>query len=1156
MLRPFRYLILLLGSALTQAQTAPRPFSDPQNSGNWQLYEPMSDEFNGTAVDSTKWNGGTPSWDGRQPVFHTGNNATVGGGELRLTAKAEAGLPTGYRYSAGYLTSKKAKRYGYFEIRCRAADNLLATTFWLNGGSRVRKREIDILEVGAGSNVDVGLGTTIGRRRQVTNNFHTHATVTPTGLDFTDNVRPFDIDDIGFNLIDDFHVYGLEWNKDTCNFYVDGQLIRTAPTLDYKIGEVIYIGQEFNSFFAGKSGADIVDSNIERGGAPVDYRIDYVRTWIKPQTNQRYYVDPTNGNDSSSGLSWATAKKSVGGAVDAAFDGDSIWIAAGTYNEQLDISGIHGMTLLGGFTSGMSNVADRNPEANPVILNAFLGFSGLYLDANDGVTVDGLTFQGANKSFTNGVTATGFMKDTVLRNCIIRNNVPANGAGAGAFIAADRDSIALRFERCQFLNNRCVGSFPDGGALASRGPVTITVDGCQFTGNEGQRGGAIRFSSPDSALTIQNSLFTNNTAQTGRGIIDTNRGTVRVINNTFANQAFDLVRMEATTDLANSTISNNIFAGSAGNAVWLQGSLPANFVQNNLFFNNGVAVQYSGPKTMASAVNPFTWAQGNIDGNPLFTNAASGDFSLQSGSPAKDTGLASIAPGTDFRGTARPQDAGPEIGAFEIPPPVTFFTATDIGAAPSMGSTVESTNFCLESTATGLASTSDNIHFAHRPATGDFTFVARLDSLTAGAKAGVMVRSNTAANASHQALQVAGTMAQPINRLTPGSTSNNGLARLSSNLPQWLRVRASLGVVTMMTSQNGTDWTVMGLPAALPGSSPLIGLYTSGGKAIFSQVSYNAGTDNLFSVAITQPSSVKSLIVPTIGSQVALRGEIINQNSPGNVTSSWALRPTDNATIFFQNTTSASVFSNQQTTAEISYTGTDGTNSITDYRQVHFGTGPAGVTAAPTIDAGSDLLILTNQATALGGLSSSAATFWSRVLGPASSITIANPGSTTAAAVTATAAGNFQLRLSANFNNDLVVFADRTVSSLLDADNDGIEDGWETSFGLDPGSAADATLDSDGDGISNRVEFLFGTTPNDKSSLPVLHTRGSATSSQGTLAFPTNDQRIYQIQEVSRLDLANWTTLMTVERTGSEVQVPINLNDGQHFYRMSATLAP
>lgn len=51
-----------------------------------------------------------------------------------------------------------------------------------------------------------------------------------------------------------------------------------------------------------------------------------------------------------------------------------------------------------------------------------------------------------------------------------------------------------------------------------------------------------------------------------------------------------------------------------------------------------------------------------------------------------------------------------------------------------------------------------------------------------------------------------------------------------------------------------------------------------------------------------------------------------------------------------------------------------------------------------------------------------------------------------------------------------------------DSDNDGMPDVWETTYGLNINSAADAALDNDSDGLSNLREYLAGTNPNDADS--------------------------------------------------------------------------
>jgi hypothetical protein len=68
-----------------------------------------------------------------------------------------------------------------------------------------------------------------------------------------------------------------------------------------------------------------------------------------------------------------------------------------------------------------------------------------------------------------------------------------------------------------------------------------------------------------------------------------------------------------------------------------------------------------------------------------------------------------------------------------------------------------------------------------------------------------------------------------------------------------------------------------------------------------------------------------------------------------------------------------------------------------------------------------------------------------------------------------------------NVPDGLVAGDTNTLADLYliqrDLDNDGMPDDWETIFGLNPSSAADAALDSDGDNVSNLQEYRDGTNP-------------------------------------------------------------------------------
>ena len=59
-----------------------------------------------------------------------------------------------------------------------------------------------------------------------------------------------------------------------------------------------------------------------------------------------------------------------------------------------------------------------------------------------------------------------------------------------------------------------------------------------------------------------------------------------------------------------------------------------------------------------------------------------------------------------------------------------------------------------------------------------------------------------------------------------------------------------------------------------------------------------------------------------------------------------------------------------------------------------------------------------------------------------------------------------------------------------DTDRDGMPDGWEVEFGLDPNISADALEDADNDGFTNLKEYQTNTDPNDPNSHPPLAIAG------------------------------------------------------------------
>ncbi len=105
-----------------------------------------------------------------------------------------------------------------------------------------------------------------------------------------------------------------------------------------------------------------------------------------------------------------------------------------------------------------------------------------------------------------------------------------------------------------------------------------------------------------------------------------------------------------TADIRNNIIysdGQSVYIGAESGASLLQTTL-----SNNIYYNFG-----------AAPVQDIT----AITGNPLFVNAAAGNFHLQSGSPAINTGNTGVGTvvSMDHDGVNRPQGGGYDVGAYE-----------------------------------------------------------------------------------------------------------------------------------------------------------------------------------------------------------------------------------------------------------------------------------------------------------------------------------------------------------------------------------------------------------------------------------------------------------------------------------------------------------
>lgn len=201
-------------------------------------------------------------------------------------------------------------------------------------------------------------------------------------------------------------------------------------------------------------------------------------------------------------------------------------------------------------------------------------------------------------------------------------------------------------------------------------------------------GGGGIFTSKTSSNTVMSGNYIHNNGRAGsnldHGLYLCGDNEV-VTNNIVTNNAANGLQIAGYDTVSNMKVYNNIFAynGKAGIILWQ--ALAGIDIKNNILYSNqkaGIAT-YNATGSGVSLTNNIYYGNGSkntfimegsgivlsepgaVQQDPLFVNPGSGDFGLQAGSPAIDTGVTLAQVPTDFTGKARPEGAAYDIGAFE-----------------------------------------------------------------------------------------------------------------------------------------------------------------------------------------------------------------------------------------------------------------------------------------------------------------------------------------------------------------------------------------------------------------------------------------------------------------------------------------------------------
>jgi len=242
----------------------------PPIAGNWELIPELSDEFDG-GIDAAKWHTNDPKWDGRFPSYFESTNVSVKDGLLQLTCREindHDNPPTSskgdYTHATAAFKSKTRVKYGYFEVEAKATNSRYWNSFWLYDYTDLDWTEIDVYEIVAGENYLVRTSHLFYARPDYEGTEEDHIKeqqeVAPwlAGWEYED----------GFFA--NYHVYGLDWNKDSITWYVDGVSKFTVVNEHWHQELYLILDAEVNPAWPA-----LPESSEEI------YQIKYIRSWKK-----------------------------------------------------------------------------------------------------------------------------------------------------------------------------------------------------------------------------------------------------------------------------------------------------------------------------------------------------------------------------------------------------------------------------------------------------------------------------------------------------------------------------------------------------------------------------------------------------------------------------------------------------------------------------------------------------------------------------------------------------------------------------------------------------------------------------------------------------------------------------------------------------------
>jgi MYXO-CTERM domain-containing protein len=382
-----------------------------------------------------------------------------------------------------------------------------------------------------------------------------------------------------------------------------------------------------------------------------------------------YHVAP-NGNDAADGSTptpWATIQH----AADRVHPGDTVLVSAGTYSGfVVSASGnaTARITFTGDGAVNIDGAATANRDAIEVD-GGYVTIQGFTVThaARAGISVitsDHVTIRN-NKTDQNAKWGifTAFANDVDIEN----NEASRSGAQHGIYDSNASDGAVIRGNKV--WGNAMCGIHMNGDiSQGGNGLITNALVENNYIYDNGTLGGSAINGDGVQHATIRNNVLDGNHAS-GVSLyqIDAAAPSIGnvVVNNTIrmaTNARFAINIQDGST---NNTLVNNILLDAAPNRGAIDidtASLPGLVSDHNTGTD---AWSIDGTVSTLAAWKSRTGGDAHSFVATEAQLFATGKLELRDGSPAIDAGQATDAPATDFAGTARPQGAGFDIGAYE-----------------------------------------------------------------------------------------------------------------------------------------------------------------------------------------------------------------------------------------------------------------------------------------------------------------------------------------------------------------------------------------------------------------------------------------------------------------------------------------------------------